>query len=52
MTVVGHLGLEHPNLAWILASALIAFGLGLGLNLRRSLGDDSADDEVLAEDAS
>lgn len=52
MTVVAHLGLEHPNLAWILASALIAFGLGLGLDLRRSPEDESVDDAMLNEDAS
>lgn len=49
MTVVGQLGLDHPNLA--LASALIAFGLGPGLDLRRSLMDDSVDHAMLNADA-
>ena len=34
-----HVGLEHPNLLWIVATGLLAFVVGLGVNLYRSLDD-------------
>ncbi|WP_170977279.1 hypothetical protein [Halorussus salinisoli] len=34
-----HLGVEHPNLVWIAAVGLLAFVVGLGVNLCRSLAD-------------
>jgi len=37
-----HVGLEHPNLTWIVVAGVAAFAGGLGVNLYRSLGDDPA----------
>jgi hypothetical protein len=36
MLVPIHLGLEHPNLVWLVVVAVIAFAAGLGLSLYRS----------------
>ena len=48
-----HVGLEHPNLTWIVVAGVAAFAAGLGVNLYRSLGDDTqtdpADDTDLSE---
>lgn len=31
-----HLGLEHPNLLWIVAVGILAFAGGLAVNIARS----------------
>jgi len=36
MLVPVHLGFEHPNLVWLVVVAIIAFAVGLGVNLYRS----------------
>lgn len=42
-----HLGIEHPNLLWIVVAGLITFGLGLGLGLYTRLDRGRAEsDEV------
>ncbi|WP_202935043.1 hypothetical protein [Halorussus amylolyticus] len=36
-----HVGIGHPSLVWIAASAILAFVAGLVVNLYRSSGDDA-----------
>lgn len=36
MTLPVHLGLEHPNLVWLVVVAILAFAAGLGVNLSRT----------------
>lgn len=36
MDALLHLGLEHPNLLWIVAVGIVAFAGGLAVNLARS----------------
>lgn len=38
MTLPVHLGLEHPNLVWLVVVAILAFVAGLGVNLYRTHG--------------
>jgi hypothetical protein len=40
-----HVGFEHPNLLWIAITGLLAFVVGLGVNLYRS-SEDSVDAEL------
>jgi hypothetical protein len=39
-----HVGIEHPSLLWIAATALLAFVVGLGINLYCSLNDSDPTD--------
>lgn len=39
MTLPIHLGLEHPNLVWLVVVAILAFLAGLGVNLYRTERD-------------
>lgn len=50
MVVPAHLGVEHPNLIWIVVVAIMAFGAGLGVNLYRSRQDSSLSDETVVGD--
>lgn len=43
MVVLLHLGYGHPNMLWIVGTALLAFVTGLGVNLYRSRTQDDAD---------
>jgi hypothetical protein len=43
MVVILHLGFGHPNMLWIIGTALLAFVAGLSINLYRSRTQDSAD---------
>lgn len=47
MTLPLHVGLEHHSLLWLVATALLAFVAGLGVNLYRSRSTGS--DARLAE---
>ncbi|UPV74945.1 hypothetical protein M0R89_02500 [Halorussus limi] len=44
-----HLGFEHPNVLWIAATGLLAFVVGLVVNLYRS-PDDAPDAELRGPD--
>lgn len=56
MSVLAHLGIEHPNLAWLLASALVAFFAGLGVNVYQStrggepIADAASSDAASSDD--
>ncbi|WP_170094331.1 hypothetical protein [Halomicrobium mukohataei] len=44
MSVPLHIGLEHPNLIWIVATAIISFAVGTGFGafkLQPKLQDDT-----------
>lgn len=41
-----HIGIEHPNLLWIVVSSLLSFGAGLGLGLYADRGSDPKADTV------
>ena len=44
MTLLLHLGLDHPSLVWLVGTGLVAFLAGLVVNLYRSRrGDTSID---------
>jgi len=38
-----HIGLEHPQLLWLVVVGLLAFVAGLGVNLYRSTDDPMPD---------
>jgi len=46
MTTPLHLGLEHPTLAWLVGTGLVAFLGGLVVNLYRSRRGDASVDTV------
>ncbi|NHN47966.1 hypothetical protein G9464_10200 [Halostella sp. JP-L12] len=41
MVIPAHIGIEHPNLVWLVAVGIATFAAGLGVNMYRS--DDAAD---------
>lgn len=51
MPALAHLGIEHPDLAWLVASAIVAFLAGLGVNVSRSNSKaESAGDAAPTDD--
>lgn len=51
MVIPLHLGLEHPNLAWLVVAGLLAFVAGLGVNLYRSTGNTPTSNDVLDDES-
>ena len=47
-----HVGLEHPNLTWLVIVGILTFAAGLGVNLYRSLGTDTQTDPADETDPS
>lgn len=42
MEVPAHLGIEHPNLIWLVVVGMLTFIAGLGVNLYRSTETDES----------
>lgn len=51
MVVPVHIGVEHPNVLWLVVVALLAFGAGLGVNLYRSRQASRPSNESVGGDA-
>lgn len=43
MVVPAHVGLEHPNMLWVVVVGIVAFAAGLWMNLSRG-GDTTPED--------
>ena len=41
-----HLGFEHPNVAWLVVTALLAFAAGLGVATYRVFGVEETDASI------
>lgn len=48
MVLPAHVGLEHPNLLWLVGLGIISFIAGLLVNLSRS--GDSSDHDTAVDD--
>jgi hypothetical protein len=50
MVVPAHVGLEHPNLIWLIGIGIVMFAVGLWVNLSRSTTDTVHDERAVERD--